>query len=172
MDPDQGQRALESGAQCPPRRRSALSPAGPPLGKRTRRRAEPPSPATRQVLTARKEVGRVVAAQLPLVIMARARPRGRWLRIRCPQPPAGPGSPPGPAACTAPASQPEDAGTRRPARPAPRCGAPAPPPARNAGRRRGPHQPPRRGAAVQACAVWGEIHTLCGMSCFLVNSAI
>nr|XP_033720488.1 uncharacterized protein LOC117313895 isoform X4 [Tursiops truncatus] len=67
-----------------------------------------------QVLTAPEEVGRAVAAQLHRVIMARAWPRGRWLQIRCPHPPGGHGSPPGPSGAHRPAAlAPQPAQDRR-----------------------------------------------------------
>ena len=37
-------------------------------------------------------------------IMARVRPRGRWLWTRCPHPPGGPSSPPGPSGAHRPAA--------------------------------------------------------------------
>ena len=66
-----------------------------------------------QVLTV-PEVGHAVAAQLHRVIMARARPRGRWLQIGCPHPPGGHGSPPGPSGAHRPAAAaPQPAQDRR-----------------------------------------------------------
>ena len=101
--------------------------------------------------------------------MARARPRGRWLRTRCPHPPRGPGSPPGPSGAPRPAaaddgrpSQPEDAGPRALARPAPRCRAPAPPPAPPCAPHRRPLAPASSPSAPRGCgsslrvAPWGR----------------
>ena len=94
---------LRSGAHSTLRRRSALSPARPPAGKRARR-AEAPSPATRTgPHSAVRSRLRCRTAASP-VIMAQARPRGRWLWTRCPLPPGGPDSPPGPSGAHRPAA--------------------------------------------------------------------
>ena len=118
---------LRSGAHSTPRRRSALSPAGPPAGKRARR-AEAPAART----------GPHSAVRSPPRCRSAASPShhgpsaasGMLAVDTMPTPAWGPqlasrplGRPPpggcGPAACAGPASQPEDAGPRAPVRQAP-----------------------------------------------------
>ncbi|XP_036694534.1 translation initiation factor IF-2-like [Balaenoptera musculus] len=133
LDTDQGQRVLRSGVHSTPRRPSALSPAGPPAGKRARR-AEAASPAAHtgphSVVRSRP---RCRSAASPSHHGPSAA-SGTLAVDTMPTPAWGPrlasrplGRPPpggcGPAACAGPASQPEDAGPRAPVRQAPPCSA-------------------------------------------------
>ena len=143
LDTDQGQRVLRSGAYSTLQRRSALSPAGRPAGKQARR-AEAASPAARTgPHSARRSRPRCPSAASSSD-HGPSTASGTLAADTITTPAWGPrlaswplGRPPpggcGPAACAGPASQPEDAGPRAPARPAPRCRAPARPPARNTG---------------------------------------
>nr|XP_030726287.1 wiskott-Aldrich syndrome protein family member 2-like [Globicephala melas] len=136
LDTDQGQRVLRSGAQSTPRRRSALSPAGPPSGKPARR-AEAPSPAARTgPQSARRSRPRCPGTASPSdqglsaasgTLAADRMPTFAWGPRLASRPLGRP--PPegcGPASCAGPASQPEDIGPWAPARPGPPCRAPEP----------------------------------------------